>query len=304
MPKFQPNAHFLRRINNCIMASKRPETGNHIIRKKTNVIRVKPDEIKKSPDPRPIRVLEISSRSNAMVDRAAAKVVALEESRLVRTTTPPEERHRRIANTWKYDNYTYIDPIFLGDTIYIVGGGPSLKGFDFNLLKGKTVIAVNKAFFHLPFAQVLYWSDTRFYEWYGKEVDFFKGIKVTCRSQPKKADIINLLNTGKNGLETMSYGLRDGGNSGYAAINLAYHLGAKRIVLMGFDMQTNGKETHWHDGYSSTANTETMQRLMVPNFDTLVEPLEKRKVKVYNASHTSVLTCFLKISIEEALAFD
>jgi uncharacterized Rossmann fold enzyme len=102
----------------------------------------------------------------------------------------------------------------------------------------------------------------------------------------------------------MSYGLRDGGNSGYAAINLAYHLGAKRIVLLGFDMQTNGKETHWHEGYPSTADTETMARLMVPNFDTLIDPLEKRKVKVYNASQISKLESFPKISIEEALAFD
>jgi uncharacterized Rossmann fold enzyme len=286
------------------MASRRSETGNHIIRKKTNVIKVKPNEQKRLPDPRPLRVLEISSKTNSMVDRAMAKVVSMEESKQVRITTPPEERHRRIASTWKYENYTYIDPIFLGDTVYVVGGGPSLKGFDFNLLKDKTTIAINRAFLHLPFAQVLYWSDTRFYEWFAKEIDLFKGIKVTCRPQPKKADIINLLNTGKTGLETMAYGLRDGGNSGYAAINLAYHLGARKIVLMGFDMQTNGKETHWHEGYSSTANTDTMERLMVPNFSTLVEPLEKRKVKIYNASLDSILTCFPKISLEEALSFE
>jgi hypothetical protein len=288
------------------MATRRNEGGGeYIIRRRTNVIRVKPQEIKKKfEDPRPVRVLEISSSRQSMVDRAVGKITAIEEAREIRATTPPEEKHRRIANVWKYDNYTYIDPIFLGDTIYIVGGGTSLKGFDFNRLKDKVVIAVNKAFMHLPFAQVLYWSDTRFYEWHSKEVDNFKGIKVTCRAQPKRGDIINLLNTGKTGLETMSYGLRDGGNSGYAAINLAYHLGAKRIVLLGFDMQTNGKETHWHEGYPSTADTETMARLMVPNFDTLIDPLEKRKVKVYNASQISKLESFPKISIEEALAFD
>jgi hypothetical protein len=287
------------------MATRRNDTGDFVIRRRTNVIKVSPHEInKKFEDPRPIRVLEITSKSNTMVDRAVSKIVAIDETRESRATIPPQEKHRRIANVWKYDNYTYIDPIFLGDTIYIVGGGPSLKGFDFNRLKDKTVIAVNKAFLQLPFAQVLYWSDTRFFEWHSKEIEFFKGIKVTCRPQPKRSDVINLLNTGKTGLETMSYGLRDGGNSGYAAINLAYHLGAKRVVLLGFDMQTNGKETHWHDGYSSTADTGTMERLMIPNFDTLVEPLEKRKVKVYNASPISKLACFDKISIEEALAFD
>lgn len=287
------------------MATKRNDTGEYVIRRRTNVIRVKPEEIKKKfEDPRPVRVLEISSKSNSMVQRAVAKVTAIEEIREQRASIPPDEKHRKIANTWKYDNYTYIDPIFLGDTIYIVGGGTSLKGFNFELLRDKTVIAVNKAFMSLPFAQVLYWSDTRFFEWHGKEIGDFQGIKVTCRPQPKRSDVINLLNTGKTGLETMSYGIRDGGNSGYAAINLAYHLGAKKIVLLGFDMQTNGKETHWHEGYTSTADTSTMERLMIPNFDTIVEPLEKRKVKVYNASPISKLTCFQKISIEEALAFD
>jgi hypothetical protein len=287
------------------MTTRRNDTGEYVIRRRTHVIKVKPQEIKKTfDDPRPIRVLEITSKANIMVNRAVAKTVAIDNAREMRATVPPEEKHRRIANTWKYDNYTYIDPIFLGDTIYIVGGGTSLKGFDFNQLKDKTVIAVNKAFLHIPFAQVLYWSDTRFFEWHSKEMEFFKGIKVTCRPQPKRSDVINLLNTGKTGLETMSYGLRDGGNSGYAAINLAYHLGAKKIVLLGFDMQTNGKETHWHDGYVSTADTGTMERLMIPNFDSLVEPLEKRKIKVYNASPNSKLTCFQKITIEEALAFD
>lgn len=287
------------------MATKRNDSGEYIIRKRTNIIRVSPQEIKKTfDDPRPVRVLEITSKSSSMVDRAVGKLAEMAETRERRASVPPSEKHRKIATVWKYDNYTYIDPIFLGDTIYIVGGGPSLKKLDFNLLKDKTVIAVNKAFLHLPMAQVLYWSDTRFFEWYSKEIEDFKGIKVTCRPQPKRNDIINLLNTGKTGLETMSYGLRDGGNSGYAAINLAYHLGAKRIVLLGFDMQTNGKETHWHEGYSSTADTETMGRLMIPNFDSLVEPLAKRKVKVYNASPISKLTSFEKITIEEALAFD
>lgn len=287
------------------MATKRNDTGEYVIRKRTNVIRVQPQEIKtKFVESKPIRVLEISSTSNSMVQRAVAKVVEIEQAREQRASIPPDEKHRKIANTWKYDNYTYIDPIFLGDAVYIVGGGTSLKGFNFELLRDKTVIAVNKAFLHLPFAQVLYWSDTRFFEWHGKEISSFQGIKVTCRPQPKRGDIINLLNTGKTGLETMSYGLRDGGNSGYAAINLAYHLGAKKIILLGFDMQTNGKETHWHEGYTSTADNSAMERLMIPNFDSLVEPLEKRKVKVYNASPMSKLTCFDKISIEEALAFD
>jgi len=284
------------------MATGRNKGGEYVIKKQSNHVKIKPQEIKINSNTD--KILEIKSRSNSMVKKAVAKVVSIEDVHHNRASITSEEKHKRIANTWKYDNYTYIDPVFLGDTIYIVGGGSSLKGFDFEKLKDKTVIAINKAFLHIPFAQVLYWSDTRFFEWYEKEIEKFKGIKVTCRPQPKRNDIINLLNTGKNGLETMSYGIRDGGNSGYAAINLAYHLGAKTIILLGFDMYTVGKDTHWHDGYTSTANTEVMSKLMVPNFDTLINPLDKRKVKVYNASPNSKLECFTKITIEESLAFD
>ncbi len=282
------------------MGTGRNKGGEYVTKKNVNHIKIKPQEIKINSD----EILEITSRSSSMSKKAVAKIVSIEETHQHRASMQPEEKHRRIANTWKYDNYTYIDPIFLGDTIYIVGGGSSLKDFDFHQLRNKTIIAINKAFLHIPFAQVLYWSDTRFFEWHEKEIEQFKGIKITCRPQPKRNDIINLLNTGKNGLETMSYGIRDGGNSGYAAINLAYHLGAKTIILLGFDMYTNGKETHWHDGYNSTANTEVMSKLMIPNFDTLVSPLEKRKVKVYNTSLNSKLECFPKITIEAALSFE
>lgn len=277
------------------MNTGRNKGGEYVTRRNLNHIKIKPQEIKINSD----EILKINPRSNSMSKKAISRIVSIEEkNHLI------DEKHRKISNTWKYDNYTYIDPVFLGDTIYIVGGGSSLKDFDFNQLQNKIVIAINKAFLYIPFAQVLYWSDTRFFEWYEKEIEQFKGIKVTCRPEPKRANIINLLNTGKNGLETMSYGIRDGGNSGYAAINLAYHLGAKTIILLGFDMYTNGKETHWHDGYTSTANTDVMSKLMIPNFDTLVSPLEKRKVKIYNASLNSKLECFPKITIENALSFE
>ena len=50
---------------------------------------------------------------------------------------------------------------------------------------------------------------------------------------------------GKDGLGKR--GLRVNGNSGAGAINLAYHFGARRILLVGMDMKPgpNG-EKHWH----------------------------------------------------------
>ena len=39
----------------------------------------------------------------------------------------------------------FLDGFFQGETVFVVASGPSLKGFDFGLLNGERVIAVNKA---------------------------------------------------------------------------------------------------------------------------------------------------------------
>lgn len=194
-----------------------------------------------------------------------------------------------------------IQPEFLGETVYIVGGGPSLKDFNFDLLKGKHVIAINRAFEFVPFAEYLYWSDIGFYEKYKEGIHQFKGKKVTNKNYPLRNDIINLENTGKLGLETNPSAIKHGGNSGYAAINLAYHLGAKTIVLLGYDMQKDGKESHFHGGYGRKVDNSLYDNLFLPHFQSLVEPLRDKKVVVYNANINSKLECFTKCDIDFAL---
>jgi uncharacterized Rossmann fold enzyme len=205
----------------------------------------------------------------------------------------------------RYEKITDLEPIFLGETIYIVGGGPSLKDFDFEKLRNKIVIAVNKAFLYLPFAQVLYWSDSSFYDSFKKEIHLFKGIKATKNPSPKTDDIINLVETGRDGLELEPNAIRTGGNSGYAAINVAYHLGAKKIILMGFDAKNGpGGNTHWHDGYNKKgASDEVMQRNWLPHYYSIVNALEDRRVKIYNTSKFSEIKEIEKITITEALEF-
>ena len=66
--------------------------------------------------------------------------------------------------------YSRVEKIFEGETIYIIGGGPSLVNFDFRQLVGCKTIAINKAIlFHR--ADVCYWTDGRFYTWFKNEVD-------------------------------------------------------------------------------------------------------------------------------------
>jgi len=47
---------------------------------------------------------------------------------------------------------------------FIIGGGESLKGFDFNQLKGELIIGINKAFQFCPHATINYAMDSDFYD--------------------------------------------------------------------------------------------------------------------------------------------
>lgn len=223
------------------------------------------------------------------------KTVVLNKSRI-------QTKNGRKTTIKKDIKFTRVEPIFKNETIYLIGGGPSLKNFDWIRLSGKKTIAINKAFLHHQTADVMYWTDTRFYTWHKHEIDSFKGLKYTIRKGLYEDDIMLLKRGAKHGLSKANDTLAHGNNSGYAAINLAYHLGAKNIVLLGYDMGNVGKESHFHDGYPTKATSnEVYTNQFLPGFNSLKVGLDKTKVNVFNACPTSRLTVFPIISIDKAL---
>lgn len=92
-----------------------------------------------------------------------------------------------------------------------------------------------------------------------------------------------------------------GGNSGYQAVNLAYLMGAEKIILLGFDMQrTDGKE-HWHGRHVNGLNRCSPYKTFVKNFDALAADLKQEGIPVLNATRQTALNCFNKVTLEEAL---
>jgi len=178
--------------------------------------------------------------------------------------------------------------------IYVVGGGPSLKGFDWERLRDKYVIVVCRAYQKVPWAKILYFTDKRFFEWYPDLISF-KGIKVSG-GKTEHPDIINYRFTGADGIELIKGRLRHGNNSGYAAINLAIQCGAKTIILLGFDMGGG----HWHQEHPIPTRPHVYNK-MIPHFDSLAEQAKKLGVTILNASPESRLEAFPKITLEQAL---
>jgi len=199
-----------------------------------------------------------------------------------------------------------INPIFKNETVFIIGGGPSLIGFDFKRLSGKNVIAINKAIFSMPFYDnvVAYFSDYRFYQWYINELKSIKCTKYTIGLKVPKEDAITLKNSGKFGFDLRNGYIRNGGNSGYAAINLAIHLGVNRIVLLGYDMVKVNNETHFHGGYSDKnecvkQTTQIYQKFSEP-FAGITDFMQTHGIEIYNTSNISTLN-IRKAKIENFL---
>lgn len=196
-----------------------------------------------------------------------------------------------------------VEPIWKNETVYIIGGGPSLTGFNWSSLIGKKTIAINKSLLSYTNADILYWTDSRFYNWYKSDVDKFKGLKFTLRHNTNHEGDIKVL--GKSdvyGLDESGYYLCHGNNSGYAAINLAYLLGVKQIILLGYDMKNDGVKGHYHDGYPVPTTADKVYKdQFIPGFTILADLLKQKGIKVYNASIHSEILVWPKISIEKAL---
>lgn len=191
-------------------------------------------------------------------------------------------------------------------TVVCIASGPSLTPDDVAYVRGRArVIVVNDNYRLAPWADVLYAADAGWWRVH-RDAGAFAGLKYSIGSRgsglPKS--VVALRNTGTGGLELHPTGLKTGRNSGYQAINLAVHLGARRIVLIGYDMQPDARgKAHWFGAHLAPLNQPSKQIFQSwrKAFPTLVAPLSTLGITVVNCSRVSALTCFPCQSLRETL---
>lgn len=239
-------------------------------------------------------------RDNKRVYKTQPHIIRTVKKRVIQSNVKPAlSIHERQERNKK--NYGQVEKLWQNETVYIVGGGPSLKNFDWSQLNGKKVIAINRAFQVLPDADVLYWTDSRFWKWYKEDIKRFKGLKFTCRPYSPEAPDVTLLKAVNNRVLEMEPGhIAHGNNSGYAAINLAVKLGATKIYLLGYDMHSNKNQTHWHEGYDARHNHGIYSK-MIKTFNDLAPMLKQMNIRVFNANPDSKLDVFNKCSLKSAI---
>jgi hypothetical protein len=191
-----------------------------------------------------------------------------------------------------------------GSTIVCLATGPSLTRDDVAYCRGRArVIAIKHAIDFAPWADVLYSCGSDAGKWWqrnGDRLADFAGLRYTLDPAAAKWATV-LKNTGYSGLETADRsGLRTGKNSGFQAVGLAFHLGAARIVLLGYDMGPDASGRDHFFGphpHGSKPPFGAFREL----FPTIAKPLRKAGVTCIDATAKGALTCFPKMPLTDAL---
>lgn len=159
-------------------------------------------------------------------------------------------------------------------------------------------IAVNDTFRLAPWADVLYAHDPEWWHYHAQDALKFAGLKVTAEDTVPFRSVHYLRETGHTGFDPDPECIRSGGNSGYQAIHIAAHAGARKILVCGMDM-TGG---HWHGEHPAPLrNTaEVVYEIWRERLAGLSTELAARGIAVVNCGGGK-LEAFPRQTINEAL---
>ena len=218
-----------------------------------------------------------------------------------------------------------IPKLWLNETVFIIGGGPSLIGQDMCLpprdgrygleayLHDQHVIGVNSAFYFGDWVDICFFGDAKWYWWHENELKKFEGVKVTCdivvngndRSVRNEADIKFIERRFEGGGLSKNGKIKWNSSSGGCAIDLANRLGAERIVLLGYDMRNHGVNTEYamlgcrnfmpHCQWTKTKPDPFKDQMKT--FNKIKADADSFGIEILNATPNSAVTVFKKINL-------
>ena len=234
------------------------------------------------------------------------------------------------TETWQ------VPKMWEGEDVWIIGGGPSIidsfdipnevvkavrlreKGIEtyspyFAAIHSKYVIGINVAYQFGDWVDICFFGDKSFFLQHQGELSHFKKLVVTCCKKVGEKNLGWVKYLPAKGSKS-GYGISENPgqvrwneNSGAAAISVAALTGAKRIILVGFDMTLSplNNEQHFHNEYRQFG----MKRKAVSlPFKVHLKPWEAIKrdadnmgIEILNTSLNSTIKELTKVHIKELL---
>lgn len=141
-------------------------------------------------------------------------------------------------------------------------------------------------------------------EYFPQVASQFKGELWTANQRARERfDLHWIRSLDMGGLSRNSTYIHQGKNSGYQAINLAYHWGAKRIILLGYDFMKSGGMSHWHGDHPRPMGNGGNFPDWIAEMRLLARELDKEGIEVINCSRKTALKCFKQSSIDQVFSW-
>jgi hypothetical protein len=186
----------------------------------------------------------------------------------------------------------------------VIANGPSLTETDVSLARGLDclTIAINDAYRLAPWADILYAADLPWWDAYRSKITF-DGELWTCNDYAAaKHGLFHIPVRMDQKWSTDPNWIASGSNSGFQGINLAGILGAKEIILLGFDYGSEpGKPKHWFGDHPGEMNKNSNYRKWLERITRAAPEIEKAGINVINATRETAITCFPKQPLEALL---
>ena len=191
-------------------------------------------------------------------------------------------------------------------TVVILASGPSLtvEQIAAALVSGYDTIAVNSTYEKAPTATMLYAGD---FMWWKASIakvrKVFKGKLLTqdLSTSQRWPDVKRpFRGASREGLgREMIY---QNGNSGVQAINLAFLLGYKRAILLGYDMKLgpNGEKHHHADHPKPLVQAQTFKEWL-HKLQVFATDCRAAKFEVLDATVDGAMKCFVKVDWRKVL---
>lgn len=196
---------------------------------------------------------------------------------------------------------------FAGMTVVVLGNGPSLADFTPDQVAGFRLIAINSACrWAAPAAtadDMLFFHDNSWNANHPALAEAWPGVIVTsnryaaARLAPhaRRLDVTALTETVRIHPDATH------ASSGHTAAALAAAMGARRVVLLGFDGGPRNGRAQWHDDYRET-DLHVYAERMLPGWADLVPGLERIGCEVINATPGSAIAAAPFLDLAAALA--
>lgn len=239
------------------------------------------------------------------------------------------------VDTWQ------VPKMWEGGEVWILGGGPSIienfsipqdivKSVRFRkegieayspylaAIHKKHVIGINVAYKFGNWVDICFFGDKGFFIKHRNGLSHFRKLVVTCskKAGEKNLNWLKYLpmekvegNRGhrKAGISTNPNEVCWNENSGAAAISVAAWTGAKRIILVGFDMTSSpiNNEQHFHNEYRQVgANLKPRQlpfNVHLKYWEQIKRDADAMGIEILNVSLNSAIKEIPKVHIKELL---